>query len=56
MKFNEAQLENAIIQSPGEQGYPPVLKGEMEDQIGAYLWVTPTYQWRCLPVKMVKFA
>ena len=37
MKFTEAQLEDAIIQLLGEQGYLPVLKGEMEDQVGAYL-------------------
>ena len=30
MKFTEAQLENAIIQLLGEQGYPHVLGGELE--------------------------
>jgi type I restriction enzyme R subunit len=30
MKFTEAQLENAIIQLLGDQGYPHVLGGELE--------------------------
>ncbi|HAG71479.1 MAG TPA: type I restriction endonuclease, partial [Gammaproteobacteria bacterium] len=30
MKFTEAQLENAIIQLLGEQGYPHVLGGELQ--------------------------
>ena len=30
MKFTEAQLENAIIQLLGKQGYPHVLGGELE--------------------------
>ncbi|HIL21451.1 MAG TPA: HsdR family type I site-specific deoxyribonuclease [Candidatus Thioglobus sp.] len=30
MKFTEAQLENAIIQLLGEQGYPHVLGGQLE--------------------------
>ena len=46
MKFTEAQLENAIIQLLGEQGYPHVLGGEIdrgitdvliEDDLRSYL-------------------
>ena len=46
MKFTEAQLENAIIQLLGEQGYPHVLGGELQrgatdvlikDDLRAYL-------------------
>lgn len=52
MKFTEAQLENAIIQLLGEQGYPHVLGGDLErgitdvlieDDLRAYLTTQYAY-------------